>query len=188
MILIWNVFLREAIQESLCHYIVKTPNEQDEDNYAFVADELDTTLEQWAAVAECARDTAVSEVQKSGVSSSTSSASSSTTTSYEPENSGPTQQHHIVPSVCHEVPGPYVIFYKTLTGAANTLRSCERSDTISQIKERIQEKEGIPTDQQLLVCAGQLLMDQNTLAYHGIRENAMLFLAIKLAGEKSQKR
>lgn len=70
------------------------------------------------------------------------------------------------------------IFVKTLTGKHITLE-VEPTDRVEDVKQKVQDKEGIPTEMQTLKFAGKILEDGNTLQDYSIQKDSTIQLVLK---------
>ena len=72
----------------------------------------------------------------------------------------------------------------TLAGGATITLDVQLNDTISNVKQEIQNKVGTPPNQQTLFFAGKTLEDDKTLEHYNIQKGATLHLMVQTSGAK----
>jgi len=77
--------------------------------------------------------------------------------------------------------GKMLIKVKTLTGKEIEI-DIEPTDRVERIKERVEEKEGIPPQQQRLIFSGKQMNDEKTAADYKVSGGSVLHLVLALRG------
>ena len=90
-------------------------------------------------------------------------------------------QHEADCSCTHCYNLPMQISVVTLTGKTINV-SVQHTDLVKHVKKKVQDKDGIPPDQQRLIFAGRPLEDHHSLASHGMKDGDTIHLVLKLRG------
>jgi ubiquitin len=73
------------------------------------------------------------------------------------------------------------LFVKTLTGKTITLE-VEPDDLIESVKSKLQDKEGVPLDQQKLIFKGNELQSDTKLYDYNVKNESVIHMVLGLKG------
>ncbi|CAD7698456.1 unnamed protein product, partial [Ostreobium quekettii] len=76
----------------------------------------------------------------------------------------------------------FQVFVKTVTGKTITLNNVTPETAVEALKDQIQDKEGVPANQQRLIFAGKQLEPNYTVAHYHIQPQSTLHLVMRLLG------
>ncbi|KAF8821137.1 ribosomal-ubiquitin protein RPL40 [Cardiosporidium cionae] len=71
---------------------------------------------------------------------------------------------------------------RTMGGKTIVLEGVREEDSIMQLKQKVEEKEGMPVDQQRLIAGGKQLEDHLTIRDYDLKEDSVLHLVLRLRG------
>ena len=74
-----------------------------------------------------------------------------------------------------------ILYIKRESGSTFIIEA-QSADTIKKVKDYIQDKVGIPLDQQRLIRTGKLLEDNKSLTDYGIKNNSTIHLGLRIRG------
>ncbi|OEH78187.1 hypothetical protein cyc_08064 [Cyclospora cayetanensis] len=71
---------------------------------------------------------------------------------------------------------------QAMSGKMITVEDIDPQSTVMQLKERLQQREGLSPDQQRLIVNGRHMKDTDTLASYNISDKTVVHLVLRLRG------
>ncbi|RXW11895.1 hypothetical protein EST38_g13961 [Candolleomyces aberdarensis] len=165
----------QTLLHSIRRYLPGIPKEHDD--FEFETNELAMSHGKWVVISEDAWDTVVPLVQMVKVVSSACTQPSGRTSVPQTSQSVTRVKRR------REDSDPYHVNIQGLSG--KTFRvSCSRSDTVANLKAKVEDQDGTLPEDQRLIYAGRQLADDPTLAACGIQSGAMIHLVLRQRGGK----